>query len=155
VLTIAVLQHSPERVVVDLKDLEQTHNARVAQLLHQNSSSFPFRSKIFRPIRSMSLTVAVLKHGTEGVVVDLEDPEQAHDARVVQLLVDLVLPDRVPHVALLLLLAPVGVQLVQLARHVAVLHEIKRLGQGKEVNVGGAQQGQTPAEMENSVWCGK
>lgn len=42
------------------------------------------------------MSVAVLEHSAERVAVDLEHVVELHDARVVQRLVDVVLPERVP-----------------------------------------------------------
>ena len=67
------------------------------------------------------VAVAVLEHGAERVGVDLEHVEQADDARVVQLLVDVVLAQRVLDVVGLLVVLPVLVQLVDLAGHVPLL----------------------------------
>ena len=58
-----------------------------------------------------------LQHGGKRVDVDLEDVQQADDARVAQRLVDVVLAHRVAHVGRLLGLVPGAVQLVDLHRH--------------------------------------
>lgn len=65
--------------------------------------------------------VAVLEHRAERIGVYLEDVKEPDDTRVVQLLVNVVLPQGVLDVIGLLVVLPVLVQLVNLAGHVPLL----------------------------------
>uniref|UniRef100_A0A182IS39 Uncharacterized protein n=1 Tax=Anopheles atroparvus TaxID=41427 RepID=A0A182IS39_ANOAO len=89
--------------------------------------------------------VAVLQHGAERVRVDLEHVVQLHHARVIQRLVDVVLPERVPsknteRKARL----TVFVELVHLARDVALLLQVERLVHLGEATLAEQHQQQVP-----------
>jgi len=73
------------------------------------------------------IALAVLEHGAERVRVNLKHVKELDNARMVQRLMDIVLPQRVLDVVGLLLVLPVLVQLVHLTRHVALLLQIKGL----------------------------
>lgn len=75
------------------------------------------------------MAITVFEDSTEGVGIDLEDVEELDDPRVLEVLVDVVLAQRVLDVVGLLVILPLLAQLVDLAGHVPLLFHVKSLKQ--------------------------
>jgi hypothetical protein len=87
---------------------------------------FPFADNlVLFQIEIEIVAVAVLEDGAERVGVNLENVKQPHDSRMVQLLVNIVLPESVLDIIGLLVVLPVFVQLMDLASHVPLLLQMQ------------------------------
>lgn len=96
--------------------------------LHDDTARLPLRyGLVLLQVEVEVVSVAVLEYCAEGVGVDLEDVVEPDHSWMVQLLVNVVLSERVLYVVGLLVVLPVLVQLVDLARHVPLLLQVERL----------------------------
>ena len=73
------------------------------------------------------MAITVFKDSAEGIGVNLEDVEESDDPRVLEVLVDVVLTQRVLNVVGLLVVFPVLAELVDLAGDVPLLFHVKSL----------------------------
>ena len=73
------------------------------------------------------VAITVFEDSAEGVGIDLEDVEELDDSRVLEVLVDVVLAQRVLDVVGLLVVLPLLAQLVDLASNVALLLHVEGL----------------------------
>ena len=73
------------------------------------------------------MSITVFEDSAEGVGVDLEDVEEPDDPRMLKVLVDVVLTQRVLDVVGLFVVLPLLAQLVDLARHVPLLFHVESL----------------------------
>ena len=73
------------------------------------------------------VAITVFKDSAEGIGVNLEDVEESDDPRVLEVLVDVVLTQRVLNVVGLLVVFPVLAELVDLAGDVPLLFHVKSL----------------------------
>ena len=73
------------------------------------------------------MAITVFKDSAEGIGVNLEDVEESDDPRVLEVLVDVVLTQRVLNVVGLLVDFPVLAELVDLAGDVPLLFHVKSL----------------------------
>ena len=94
--------------------------------LHDDAARLPLRyGLMLLQVEVKVVTVTVLEHGAEAVGVNLEHIVQVDNARVLQRLVDVVLPQRVLNVVRLFVVLPVLVELVDLAGNVLLVLEIE------------------------------
>jgi len=73
------------------------------------------------------VAITVFEDSAEGIGIDLEDVEESDDPRVLEVLVDVVLTQRVLNVVGLLVILPVLAELVDLAGDVPLLLHVKSL----------------------------
>ena len=93
----------------------------VPPVLHKSVSTYLFEIEV------EVVSVAVLQDSAERVGVDFEDVVEVDYPWVLEVLVDVVLPEGVLDVVGLLLVFPVLVQLVDLASHVPLLLHVETL----------------------------
>ena len=86
---------------------------------------FPFADNlVLFQVEIQIVTVTVFEDGTKRVGVDLEHVKQPDDSRMVQLFVNIVLPQGVLDIIGFLVVLPVLVQLMDLTRHVPLLLQV-------------------------------
>jgi len=108
------------QIVMDDPALAQIFQS--ADDLHDNAARLLLRNLlVLLEIEIQIVAVAVFQHRAERVIVDGEQIEEANDPWMIQPLMDVLLPHRMLHVVGLLILFPFLVDLVDLARDVAVL----------------------------------
>lgn len=129
--TITRLQsqsHTWLKVIVDDRWLDLVEIFERMHHLHNDRTCLAFgNALVLLEIKVQIMSITILEHRAERIGIDLEHIVQTHHARMVELLVDVVLAQRVLYVVSLLVILPVLVQLVNLAGNVALLLQIERL----------------------------
>ena len=93
--------------------------------IHSYIPGFPFADNlVLFQVEIQIVTVTVFEDGTKRVGVDLEHVKQPDDSRMVQLFVNIVLPQGVLDIIGFLVVLPVLVQLMDLTRHVPLLLQV-------------------------------
>lgn len=94
--------------------------------LHDDASCFTLGNAfVLLQIKVQIMTITVLQDGAKRIGVDLENIVQAHHARMIKLLVNIVLAQSVLDVVCLLVVLPVFVELMDFTSDVTLLLQVK------------------------------